>query len=656
MCGIAGFWRTPPIDAQAMTAAGAAMAEAIRHRGPDDDGVWCDANAGIVLAHRRLAILDVSPEGHQPMVSASGRFVIVFNGEIYNFAELREALERTDPSLPWRGHSDTEVMLAAFERWGVEASIVRMAGMFAFALWDREARTLTLGRDRFGEKPLYYGWSRGVFLFASELKALRAHRDFEARIDRRALAAYGRFACVPGSDSIYAGISKLLPGHVVTFDETRFARRESGRPVPYWSLDEVVRCGQADRFTGNGEEAANALEELLRRTVRAQSVADVPLGAFLSGGIDSSLVVALMQSVAARPVRTFTIGFDESDYDEAADARAVARHLGTHHTEWTLSATEARAVIPELPRLYDEPFADSSQIPTHLVARLARQHVTVSLSGDAGDEMFGGYNRHRLANRLERTGARVPLPLRRLAARGVLAVAPGTWDRLVRAGSRFVPPLARHKATGDRLHKLAGLLDASEPGQWYERLTSFWSSGLVIDGGDPSHAWSRAGTRLNVSLPERMMILDSLGYLPDDILVKVDRAAMATSLETRVPFLDHRVAEFAWRLPLQHKLDSRSGKKILRRLLHRYVPATLVDRPKMGFGIPLDQWLRGPLRPWAESLLAEDRLRREGFFDPAVVRARWIEHVSGVRNWQHHLWIVLMFESWLDTWGPGLAT
>ncbi len=655
MCGFAGFWRAGPVDPQAATRAGEAMAASLVHRGPDDQGLWLDAAAGITLAHRRLSILDLSPEGHQPMLSSSGRLVIAFNGEIYNFGELRAELEASGHSTPWRGHSDTEVMLAAFERWGVEAALERMVGMFAFALWDREARTLTLARDRFGEKPLYYGWSGGLLLFSSELKAFRAHPDFRASLDREALSLYVRHACIPAPRSIYTGVSKLAPGHVVRYSGQHLAEARSPSPTAYWSLGEAIRDARSDPFRGTQNEAAEALHSLLSNAVKAQMVADVPLGAFLSGGIDSSTVVALMQSQSARSVRTFTIGFREGDYDEAADARAVATHLGTDHTEWILSPEEARSAVPRLPMLYDEPFADSSQIPTHLVAGLARQHVTVSLSGDAGDEIFGGYNRHRLANRLGRLGEQFPAGLRRSAASLLRSVPPAGWDRLARGGAKLLPQLKRHKAVGDRIHKLAGVLGAESAAQLYEQLTSFWGADLVAGHRGGPSGWLTADPPPSLSLPERMMFLDTLGYLPDDILVKVDRAAMGVSLETRVPFLDHRVAAFAWRLPVGHKVDDRRGKKILRDVLYRHVPAALVERPKMGFGIPLDAWLRGPLRAWADSLLDEGRLRREGFFDAAAVRRCWSEHLAGTRNWQHRLWVVLMFEAWLDTWSGGLV-
>ncbi|MBK8015730.1 MAG: asparagine synthase (glutamine-hydrolyzing) [Betaproteobacteria bacterium] len=654
MCGIAGFWRPGPMIAEAAEDEVRGMARTIGHRGPDDDGIWCDAAAGIVLAHRRLSIVDLSPEGHQPMSSRDGHRVIVFNGEIYNFQELRAELDRGGGA-DWRGHSDTEVMLAAIGRWGVRRALERMTGMFAFVLWDRRSRTLVLARDRFGEKPLYYGWSGSTFFFASELKALRASPAFRAEIDREALALYARHACVPAPRSIYRGIRKLTPGHVLEIPEAQLNRRETVPSQAYWSLAAAVERGRSQPFAGSEAQAADALHALLGGVVKSQMVADVPLGAFLSGGIDSSTIVALMQAAGSRPVKTFTIGFREGDYDEAADARAVAAHLGTDHTEWILSPEEARAVVPRLAHLYDEPFADSSQIPTHLVSALARRHVTVSLSGDAGDEVFGGYNRHRLASRLDAWGRRTPAALRQAAAALLRGIPPGAWDAAARTASRVVPSLSVHRAVGDRVHKLAGLLGAADASRLYEQLTSIWPEGLVRGSGTAASDWLSMDVPAGLTSAESMMFRDTLGYLPDDILVKVDRAAMGTSLETRVPFLDHRVVEFAWTLPASFKVDGRRGKKILREVLFRHVPRELVERPKMGFGIPLDAWLRGPLREWAESLLDEARLRREGFLDPMPIRRCWTEHQSGARNWQHRLWVVLMFEAWLDTWGRGLT-
>jgi asparagine synthase (glutamine-hydrolysing) len=654
MCGIAGFWQREPGAEQALGAAAQRMADAIAHRGPDDAGTWADAQAGLALSHRRLSILDLSPEGHQPMHSASGRYVLVFNGEIYNWRDLRQALEQEGAAPPWRGHSDTEVMLAAFEGWGFEPALRRFVGMFAFALWDRHDRALRLARDRLGEKPLYYGWAGDVFLFGSELKALCAHPRFRRHVDRDALALYLRYACVPAPYSIYAGVQKLLPGTALTLrdGELLACRRPEARA--YWTLAGAVDAGARSRFAGTRHEMTDELDRTLRAAVAGQMVADVPLGAFLSGGVDSSTVVALMQAQSTRPVRSFSIGFREADYDEAVHARRVAQHLGTDHTELYVAPQDVLAVVPQLPSIYDEPFADSSQVPTLLVARLARSAVTVSLSGDGGDELFAGYNRHRWARNLRRWIGWAPAALQARAAGCITSRTPEQWDCAFDRGAGLLPRGLRYKSPGDKLHKLAGLLGAQGDDVLYQRLVSFWPDGVALRAAayPVPPGWIAYGTPASLrSLPERMMYLDTLGYLPDDILVKVDRAAMSVSLETRVPLLDHRIVEFAWRLPLRTKLHGTRSKWLLRQVLYRYVPRELIERPKQGFALPLDAWLRGPLRDWAEALLDERRIAREGFLDPAPIRDRWREHLSGSRNWQHHLWIVLMFQAWLERWG-----
>ena len=621
------------------------MANAIARRGPDNDGYWVDPDAGFGLAHRRLAIVDLSPAGAQPMASSSGRYVLAFNGEIYNHQLLRQALEREGKVVsPWRGHSDTETLLASFDAWGFESTLQRSIGMFAISLWDRELRTLTLARDRLGEKPLYYGWQRqggeAAFLFGSELSALRRHPMFVADINRDALGLYMRHNCIGGANSIYTGIHKLLPGHILTVS--------SAAPEPvvraWWSGADVAAHGVTHPFAGTPDEAVNALEALLLDAVGQQMMADVPLGAFLSGGIDSSTVVALMQAQSARPVRTFSIGFHEEGYNEAEHAKAVAKHLGTDHTELYVTPEQALAVIPKLSSLYSEPFADSSQIPTFLVSQLARQHVTVSLSGDAGDELFCGYNRYQMTAGLWGKVSCLPHPLRQLAASAVTAVPPGVWDKL---GGLL--PMSR---VGDKLHKGAALLGSRSVADLYRGMVSHWSdpASVVLGATEPATVLTSLPPALQgLGDVERMMSLDMLSYLPDDILVKVDRAAMGVSLETRVPFLDHRVVEFAWSLPLAYQLRFGGTNWPLRQVLYRYVPHELIERPKMGFGVPIDSWLRGPLREWAETLLAEPRLRTEGYFDPAPIRQKWAEHLSGKRNWQYHLWDVLMFQSWLET-------
>lgn len=619
------------------------MAQAIVHRGPDSDGYWTDPAAGIGLAHRRLAIVDLSPAGAQPMASGSGRYVIAFNGEIYNHLRLRQMLKSEGRvGVAWRGHSDTETLLAGFDAWGIEGTLQRSIGMFAIALWDRQTRVLTLARDRLGEKPLYYGWqgqlSAAAFVFGSELSALRRHPAFAADINRDALALYMRHNCIGGSHSIYTGIHKLPPGHLLTVS--------AAAPEPilrqWWSGAAVAEQGVAQPFAGTPDQAVDAMEALLRDAVAQQMMADVPLGAFLSGGIDSSTVVALMQAQSSRPVRTFSIGFHEEGYNEAEHARAVAKHLGTDHTELYVTPEQALDVIPKLPTLYSEPFADSSQIPTFLVSQLARQHVTVSLSGDAGDELFCGYTRYQMTADLWGKVSRLPRPLRQLAAGLITAVPPAAWDKL---GGVF--SMSR---VGDKLHKGAALLGNRNVADLYRGMVSHWPdpASVVLGATEPATLLAGAGPALHgLGDVERMMALDMLSYLPDDILAKVDRAAMGVSLETRVPMLDHRVVEFAWSLPLAYKMRGGMTKWPLRQVLYRHVPRELVERPKMGFGVPIDHWLRGPLRDWAEDLLDEARLRREGYFHPAPIRQKWAEHLSGARNWQHHLWNVLMFQAWL---------
>jgi asparagine synthase (glutamine-hydrolysing) len=645
MCGFTGFLAAAGgVDSTQAQEVLRHMANAIVHRGPDSDGYWTEAATGIGLAHRRLAIVDPSPAGAQPMTSSSGRYVLATNGEIYNHMRLRAVLE-SDGLLtaPWRGHSDTETLLACFEAWGLEAALQRTIGMFAFGLWDRELRTLVLARDRLGEKPLYYGWqgrgSGAAFLFGSELSALCRHPAFAADIDRDALALYMRHNCIGGSNAIYTGIRKLLPGYLLTVS--------SAAPEPmvraWWSGAEAAARGVAQPFAGSPAEAVDALEALLRDAVGQQMMADVPLGAFLSGGIDSSTVVALMQAQSSRPVRTFSIGFHEAGYNEAEHAKAVARHLGTDHTELYITPEQAQAVIPELPKLYSEPFADSSQIPTYLVSQLARQHVTVALSGDAGDELFCGYTRYQMTAGLWGKVSRLPRPLRQLAAKMIVAVPPGAWDKLC-----GLWPLSR---VGEKLHKGAALLGSRSVAELYRGMVSHWTdpAGVVLTATEPATVLTGASPELQrLGDVERMMALDMLSYLPDDILVKLDRAAMGVSLETRVPFLDHRVVEFAWSLPLDVKLRGGVTKWPLRQVLYKHVPRALIERPKMGFGVPIDHWLRGPLRDWAEDLLGEPRLRAEGFFNPAPIRQTWAEHLSGQRNWQYHLWDVLMFQAWLE--------
>jgi asparagine synthase (glutamine-hydrolysing) len=642
MCGFAGFLGGYAAGDTFLEA----MGDALYHRGPDDGGVWSDPDAEVGLAFRRLSIIDLSPAGHQPMRSATGRYVIVYNGEIYNHGQLRARLEQQNRAPAWRGHSDTETLLAAIEAWGVDEAVTHATGMFAFALWDRQLRALTLGRDRIGEKPLYYGWQNGVFLFASELKALKRHPAFKQEVDRQTLTLLMRHNYIPAPHCIYRGMHKLMPGTLLT---VTLAER-AARPRAYWDARAVVAEGLARPFEGTPEAAVDALDAELRRSIAGQMIADVPLGAFLSGGIDSSTVVALMQQLSDRPVRTFSIGFEEDDFNEAGFAKEVAAHLGTHHTEWYISPQEARDVIPKLPAIYCEPFSDSSQIPTFLVSQLARQQVTVSLSGDGGDELFAGYNRYVLAQRFWARMASVPARVRGGVSEMILKVPRQTWSRVMAPAQRWLGNVVTEANAADRAIRAAEVLAAKDQTDLYKLLVSHWNEpeSLVLDAHEPDTLLTDQDYGLQAdNFIHEMMALDLVTYLPGDILVKVDRAAMANSLETRVPFLDHGVVELAWRLPLDYKLRDGVSKWPVRQVLNRYVPRRLVERPKMGFGVPIDSWLRGPLRDWAEDLIDESRLRAEGYFDPRAVHRKWAEHQSGHRNWHYHLWDVLMFQAWL---------
>ncbi|WP_332879718.1 asparagine synthase (glutamine-hydrolyzing) [Massilia sp. S19_KUP03_FR1] len=652
MCGFTGYLGMTSFGIQAeQKILLKRMTDTLAHRGPDDAGYWCDSERGIALGHRRLSILDLSDAGHQPMRSPAGRYVIVFNGEIYNHMLMREELDKGPAAPAWRGHSDTETLLAGFDVWGVEGTVKRALGMFAFAVWDRQTHMLTLGRDRVGEKPLYYGWqgrgSQAVFLFGSELKALRTHPSFDNIIDRGSLCLQLRHSYVPAPYSIYRGIAKLAPGCLLTVS----ARQPETRSWTYWSGLEQAVTGVMRPFVGTEQQAVDQLDGLLQDAVRAQMIADVPLGAFLSGGVDSSTIVALMQAQSPRPIKTFSIGFHEVGFNEAEYAKAVAVHLGTEHTELYVNARQAQAVIPQLQSMYDEPFSDSSQIPTFLVSQLARQHVTVALSGDAGDELFCGYSRYQFAAKLWRTINRGPVSLRRLAAKGITSISVEAWNKTAAKMAHFLPASLKFANTGDKLHKGAQVLASATLDAVYLGLVSHWDdpASLVIGGSEPPTLLRGNAPRLSgLDGIQRMMALDLVTYLPDDILVKVDRAAMNVSLETRIPFLDHRVVDFAWSLPQSLKLRDGTSKWALRQVLYRYVPKAMIERPKMGFGVPIGSWLRGPLREWAESLLNESRLKQEGFFDAVQLRKKWHEHLSGQRNWQFHLWDVLMFQSWIE--------
>ena len=695
MCGFSGFITT---DDRVLTRAEATvkkMTLSIKHRGPDDAGAWVDASSGIALGFRRLSILDLSSAGHQPMLSLSGRFALTFNGEIYNHNDLRNLLSASNlyqQAHPWRGHSDSETLLACIEAWGLVKTLQKTVGMFAIALWDTQTRTLHLARDRFGEKPLYYGWvntksiNEPAFVFGSELKALCAYPEFSNQVSREALALYMRFTYVPAPYSIYQNIFKLEPGCMLTFKTNISGYLGQGdklhdaplvpnllsaplRPPAvqgglrmhrWWSLASVVEVGSENQVSSE-KEALKILEKRLKEAVRMQSLADVPLGAFLSGGVDSSCIVALMQAQSSGPVKTFTVGFEEAGFDETPHARAVAQHLGTDHNEFFVSAKQAQKVIAELPTMYDEPFADSSQIPTHLVCKAARQQVTVALSGDAGDELFGGYNRYIWGPRIWSSLAWLPYPARQALGAAIKALPTWGWDGLSRPVNALLPESKNLARVGYRAHKLAArLVGVHNFDDLYNSLVSEWQDPAQVVKGD---SW-KIGVNLQVPtsmltdpLPAegaedqqlRMMFRDTMTYLPDDILCKVDRAAMASSLETRVPFLDHRVAELAWRLPLNMKIRDGQGKWALRQVLYKYVPQKLIDRPKAGFAIPVGQWLRGPLRDWAEALLDEKRLEVEGYFYPKPIRDKWLQHLTGRYDHTPSIWAVLMFQSWLES-------
>lgn len=639
MCGIAGLF---DLDARAGPDAlgqrAQAMATALAHRGPDDAGVWVEAAAGVALAHRRLSIIDLSADGHQPMLSADGRWAMTYNGEIYNFPALRAELEAL--GVRFRGRSDSEVFLEAVAHFGLEAALARSAGMFAIGLFDRHERCLHLVRDRLGVKPLVWGFAGRCFLFGSELHALRAVPDFDRALDPQAVALYLARANVPAPFTIHRAARKLLPGHVLSLGA-------DGVPQvrPWWSLADVAEAGAANRFDGSEAEALAALEGELRNAVSGRMLADVPLGVFLSGGLDSSLVTATMASLSSRPVETFSIGYEDAAFDEGGAAAAMARALGTNHHPLTVTPGQAMDVVPELARIYDEPFADASAIPTFLVARLARQQVTVALSGDGGDEFFGGYNRHAWVGRLNT----VPRPLRRMAGAALGLAAPATWDRLAAGVAPLLPARLRLRNPGDKLAKLARILGAADGAAMYRGLVSRDDLARLLapDLASPPGLLAGAGRMPQLADgAEQMMALDALSYLPDDVLTKADRASMAVGLEAREPLLDHRLITLAWRLAPAFKMRGGQGKWPFRALLARHVPPALFERPKMGFAVPVGDWLRGPLRPWAEELLAPAALAQAGWLDPAAVASLWARHQSGQANLHQELWTVLMFADW----------
>lgn len=645
MCGIAGILDTTRSTGRDhLRSAVGRMTDCLRHRGPDSHGQHVDERAGLALGHRRLAIIDLSEAGAQPMLSKSGRYALVLNGEIYNFPELRKDLEvEGGPFLPWRGGSDTEVLLAAVEAWGVETALRRALGMFAFALWDAETETLHLARDRFGEKPLYWSMRDGLFLFGSETKSLAAHPDFPRHVDPEAVSLFLRYQYIPAPKCIWRDASKLEPGTLLSVN-----RDGQVRTTRYWNLADAVERGRETPFSGDAEAASREMEALLTDAVRMQLVSDVPLGALLSGGIDSSLITALAQKASNSPVRTFTIGYDDNAYDEAPHARKVAEHLGTDHTELIVPPQRCLDLIPRLADIWDEPFADTSMLPTALVSELTRQHVTVCLSGDGGDESFGGYNRHVSAPPLWNRLSTLPQGLRRLTASGVLAVSPATLDRLYTFFEPLLPGKRRMTNPGFKAHKLARVMAAETREAMYASLCSTWMHPEQLTGTPAAPVLPDAPDGL--SFRQWMQYADTLTYLPGDILAKVDRAAMGVSLETRAPYLDHRVVELAWTLPESLNVSGGVGKRVLRDILDRHVPKELTDRPKTGFGVPLADWLRGPLREWSDDLLQPRRLEEQGLLNSIPVARALNEHMSGRRDNEQQLWTVLMLQTWLDRW------
>lgn len=636
MCGIVGFWdQRRATEQERFSATLTAMRDTLVHRGPDGSGLWVDSALGIGLAHRRLAILDLSSHGTQPMHSASGRFVISFNGEIYNHLEIKKLLEASGNAPNWHGHSDTEIMLAAFEAFGVEQALTHFVGMFAIALWDNTERLLYLIRDRIGEKPLYYGWADKHLIFGSELKALKQHFAFHSQIEEQAVALLMQYNSIPAPYTIYKGLYKVMPGHMLVVSQDQCIQ-----DIAYWQLKNFI-TNKTLEIAPN--IAVENLENLLKQTISQQMLADVPVGAFLSGGIDSSSVVALMQAQSRQPIKTFTIGFDDPSYNEAIYAKDIAKHLGTIHTELYLSPSTVQNVIPNLVDFYDEPFADSSQLPTYFVAKLTREHVTVSLSGDGGDELFAGYTRYIWTTKIWRIISMLPNPLRSLLQKIIVNVAPQKWDNIFSVLNKFLPLKYKQRNAGDKLYKFAEICTAESIEKLYYYFLWQWHVEI-----DTPLLPDYKKVLNNTDFTSAMMYMDSMRYLPDDILVKVDRAAMAVSLETRVPFLDHRILEYVWSLPIELKMRNTQTKWILRQILNKYVPSELYDRPKMGFGVPIHQWLRGNLCTWADDLLTKSMLNKHSLLDPKIVQKRWQDHKSGVANWQHHLWTVLMFQSWYE--------
>ncbi len=647
MCGITGFWNGRGVAVDEAHALLGEMCHRMEYRGPDDEGTWVEPTTGVGLGFRRLAIVDLTPLGHQPMRSESQQFTLTFNGEVYNAPELRNELLKCGHT--FRGHSDTEVMLAAMEEWGVPEATKRFNGMFAFVVWDSKERCLSLARDHVGIKPLYYGWVGGSFVYSSEIKPLYAYPEFRQHgtaLDPDSIQDFLLYGYIPAPNSIFKALHKLPPGHLLTLT----AATERANPVPFWSIKEVAQRGQAKRFRGSEQEAIETLEDLLKRSVRAQMLADVPLGAFLSGGIDSSTVVALMQAQSTQPVKTFTIGFKEAKYNEADAASIVSKHLGTDHTELIVTPHEAQSVIQMLPEMYDEPFADASQIPTFLVSRLARERVTVSLSGDGGDELFGGYQRYLFSHKLWGYLHNIPLWMRQGIHHWIEKQDVASLDKTFQAFSALGKHSGKEGPIGHKIKKLSPFLNVKSPeGFAVADAQVQRADDLLRDFHAPTRGIDMSGVEV-AHFVERMMLFDTLSYLHDDILTKVDRASMAISLESRVPVLDYNVVEFAWTLPFHYKVRDGKGKWILRQIFQKHLPAELLSRPKSGFAIPVGDWLRGDLRDWAEDLLDADYLESEGLFDAKAVRRRWEEHLSGKYNWDASLWKVLMLQAWRGRW------
>ncbi|MDA7604999.1 asparagine synthase (glutamine-hydrolyzing) [Candidatus Pelagibacter sp.] len=649
MCGICGFFSKSSLT---FNDAIVKMNSAISHRGPDANGVWQDLNSGIVLGHQRLSIIDLSVAGHQPMQSNSSRFVLTYNGEIYNHLDIRRELKSIDSKIKWRGSSDTETLLEAIELWGVEKTLKKIAGMFAFGLWDKKNRSLTLARDRMGEKPLYFGWQgkgdNKVFLFGSELKALKVHPEFNGEINRDSIALQFAHSYIPAPHSIYKDINKLLPGYYLQLKEKDLKECLVPDSKPYWSMLNTAISGSNNTLSISTEKVKNELEKLLQNTIKQQMISDVPLGAFLSGGVDSSVIVALMQKQSPNPIKTFTIGFNEHNYNEANYAKEVAQHLGTDHTEFYISGKKAMEVIPKLSYIYDEPFSDSSQIPTFLLSKLAKQKVTVSLSGDGGDELFCGYNRYTMSKNWWNKVCLIPFSVRKFLSNQITSLSPKNWNKLFNFFKNSNYPVNY----GELMYKFARVLNCKSLDEVYLKLTSHFENpnDVVLNSKFQGNFLRDYKTELKeFDDQQKMMIYDGLSYLPNDILVKVDRASMAASLETRAPFLDHRIVEYLWKIPQALKLRNGQSKWILRKILYQYVPKKLIERPKIGFGVPINTWLRGPLKDWAESLLNKTRLQKEGYLNPELIYTKWTEHQSEKKDWQYHLWNVLMFQLWLDT-------